>query len=133
MELRFAHLADFASMMGKLVIVGIFDLVYDRGARPIKLPQMYLVAAIDASIASGDKHRVEIRFTTADSQPAGDTVELQETVFQARGPGQLRRANIIMVVNGLHVPDVGDYEFQIWVDGAKLGDVPFSVVSTPAA
>jgi hypothetical protein len=135
MEFHFGHLADYAGpgQHNKLTIVGIFDVAYDHdpSVRPIPLPQAFLVAAIDASVAHGSVHSVEIRFTDIDNEPVGPTIELVDVPFQARGPGRPLRAQLIAQLQGLSVPDVGDYEFQIWVDGERVGDIPLYVVPNP--
>jgi hypothetical protein len=68
MDLRFAHLADYAAAdsSGKITLIGIFDLVWDRmNARPVFCPPCYLVASFAASLVERSGHDLEIRLVDA--------------------------------------------------------------------
>lgn len=131
MELRFAHLADYAAAdsSGKVTLVGIFDLVWDlTKVRPVPFPPCYLVASFAASLAEGSAHHLEIKLVDADEHsvlPALTT----ELHFGATGPGNPLRAQVVMGFGPgtLRVPELGDYAFTFLVDGVSQGRVPVSV------
>lgn len=136
MELRFAHIADFVSIdaNGKLTIVGAFDIVWhSAGTRPILFPPFYLVAAVEASIAEGADHEIEILLVDDDEKIHGRAIKGQ-LPLRSQGPGHLARGNLVIGFGSgvVSVPDYGDYYFQFRVDGVKLGQVRVSVLEAPA-
>jgi len=131
MELRFAHLADYAAAdsSGKVTLVGIFDLVWDRmSARPIPFPPCYLVANFAASLSEGSAHHLQIKLVDADERPVLPPLAA-DLHFGASGPGNPLRAQVLMGFGpgALQVPEPGDYTFVFSIDGAPLGRVPVSV------
>ncbi len=71
MELRFSHLADFATVdaSSKPTIVGIFDRVMCQpNQSPIPFPGFHLVASFEASISEGAEHELEIAFINEDEE-----------------------------------------------------------------
>lgn len=135
MQLRFAHLADYAAAdaAGKLTIVGVFDIVWDQlKERPIPFPPCYLVAAFASSLIEGAEHDLEIRFADADETPVIDTIKAK-LQLQPFGPGYPLRAQVLIGFGpgALKVPDLGDYHFRFFVDGNEIGDIPVSVLEPP--
>lgn len=131
MELRFAHLADYAAAdsSGKVTLVGIFDLVWDRmDVRPVPFPPCYLVASFAASLAEGSSHQLEIRLVDDDEETVLPALNA-DLHFGASGPGNPLRAQVIMGFGPgtLRVPQPGDYAFTFLVDGVPRGRVPVSV------
>jgi hypothetical protein len=136
MELRFAHIADFASAdsSGKLTIVGAFDIVWDgAGARPIPFPPFYLAAAIEASIAEGADHEIEIRLVD-DDEVAHANVINSKIQLRSQGVGHAARGNLLIGFGPgvIQVPELGDYYFQFRVDGKQLGSIRVSALAPPA-
>lgn len=135
MELRFAHLADYAAAdaSGKVTIVGIFDVVWDHmGVKPIPFPPCYLVASFAASVSEGSKHDVEIRFLDADDQQVMPPIKA-ELSFQTSGPGNPLRAQVLLGLGpgAVRVPQAGDYVFRFYVDGQRQGEVSVSARTPP--
>jgi hypothetical protein len=135
MELRFAHLADYASAdaSGKITIVGIFDLVYDRlKARPIPFPPCYLAATFASSVAEGSAHRLELRFADADEKDIIDPVTA-DLHFRPFGPGYPQKSAFIVGfgADSLKVPHLGDYHFSFIIDGVERGRVAVTVLDPP--
>jgi hypothetical protein len=131
MELRYAHLADFASAdaSAKITLVGIFDLVFDRvGARPVLFPPCYLAASFAASMAEGSAHTLEITVVDADEHQVFPPIRA-DLPFVSSGPGNPLRAQVIMGFGpgALRVPEPGDYLITFVVDGTRLGAVPITV------
>lgn len=135
MELRFAHLADYAAAdaSGKLTIVGVFDIVWDGlGKRPIPFPPFYLVAQLEASIAEGAEHTVEIRLVDDDERSVGGA--LSGTVhFRASGVGHPARGHLLLGFGPgfISAPELGDYHFRFFVDGHDIGALRVSVLAMP--
>lgn len=136
MELRFAHVADFASVDsgGKLTIVGVFDIVWDgAGARPIPFPPFYLVAAIEASIAEGADHEIEICLVDDDEVAQAGIIK-GSIQLRSQGVGHAARGHLLIGFGPgvIQVPDLGDYYFQFRVDGKQLGAIRVSALAPPA-
>ena len=135
MDLRYAHLADFASVdaNGKLTIVGAFDIVWvGAPVRPIPFPPFYLVAGFEASIVEGADHEVEIQLMNEDEEPCSGLL---------KGPLQLRAHGVGLPSVGqavlgfgpgvVGVPELGDYHFRFRVDGHDVGTARVSVLAPP--
>ena len=74
MELRFAHLSDFATVdaSAKPTLVGIFDHVMCKpDADTIPFPGFHLIASFEASIAEGAEHTLQIAFVNDDEEVVG--------------------------------------------------------------
>lgn len=131
MELRFAHLADYAAAdaSGKLTVVGIFDLVWDQlNQRPIPFPPCYLVASLAASVSEGSAHKIEIQFLDADDGPIMPSIEA-DVPFAASGPGNPLRAQVVLGFGpgALRVAELGDYVIRFLVDDQRVGEIPVTV------
>lgn len=136
MELRFAHLADFASAdsSGKLTVVGIFDIVWDRaGVRPIALPPFYLLAKFEASIAEGADHEIEITLVDDDENAQGSTIK-GTLEFRTHGVGHPAQSHLLIGfgLGAVSIPDTGDYHFRFRVAGKDVGSVRLSALTPPA-
>jgi hypothetical protein len=132
MELRFAHLADYAAAdaSGKLTIVGTFDLVFDRLKEvPIVFPPCHLIAVFAASVSEGSRHRLRVRFADSDEQDIIEPIET-DTAFNPTGPGYPMKAAFLAHFGPetLKVPHLGDYHFSFIMDGAELGRVAVTVL-----
>jgi len=137
MELRFAHLADYAAAdsSGKLTVVGIFDLVWDRlKLKPIPFPSCYLVASFAASFGEGSAHQLTILMVDSDEQILIEPIEL-ELQLHPSGPGNPLRAQVVLALpaGALRVPQTGDCLLRFVVDGVPLGELPVSVREPPPA
>lgn len=135
MELRFAHLADYAAgdAAGKLTIVGIFDLVYDRAKTlPIAFPPCYLIATFSASVTEGSVHGLEVRFVDADEDNIVEPISV-ELKFRPSGPGYPQRAVFLVGFGSetLKVPALGDYHFTFLIDGLEVGRTSVTVLEPP--
>lgn len=134
MQLRYAHLCDYAGLGsggGKPIVVGIFDTVYDaEQVRPIRLPISYFVARIDASLAGGTEHDLQIVVSDEDEEEV-HRFDLGATPFSPGGPGRPLSTHLIMLIAGLEFPERGDYNFQVIVDGEKLGATPLYIAEPP--
>jgi uncharacterized protein DUF6941 len=134
MELRFAHLADYAGedRLGKLVIAGIFDQVNATTQRPIVMPSCWLVVQLEAHIVEGTDHAMELRVTNADGIDVAPRISAP-IKFIPQGPGRPLRARILAQIGGLSLPDLGEYSFHLFVNGHRVADVILHVVAAQGA
>lgn len=130
MDLRYAHLCDFFTQgqNGKLIFVGVFDIVYRRSTEgSVPLPPCWLLAAIDADFAEGSDHFVELRVVNEDGQEVMARTTLVSQ-FQSLGPGRPIRAVVGIHFPNFALPDVGDFHFEYFVDGQLVGEMPLYAV-----
>jgi hypothetical protein len=133
MNFRFGFLTDYAGRghRGKLILVGIFDQVHDNaGTRPIPIPPCFLVVSIVAHATEGANHAGRVVLMNADGQELPPRIDLP-LVFIPQGPGRPLNANILIRLDGVTVPDLGDYAFHVLVDNRHVGEVVFSVTPPP--
>ncbi|HKT07801.1 MAG TPA: hypothetical protein VJR24_07900 [Gemmatimonadaceae bacterium] len=131
----FAHLCDYAGFAdrGKPIIVGAFDMLYRVDpTTPITLAQCHFIAKVEASIATGTDHEIDISVRTEDETEV-HRIGFGRVQFKPAGPGRPFSALVIVGLTGMPFPSVGDYTFQVIVDGQKAGEAPFYVVEAPAS
>lgn len=126
MELKFVHLADYATAgdKGKLTIVGIFDRLGAAADRPIGMPPFHIVGAFRAHLPEGTEHTLEIRMVTQDG---AEIFNGQLPLRFVPNPTRQLEANFTIGVFGLSLPDVGEYAFHLFVDNIHKGLLAFSV------
>jgi hypothetical protein len=133
MEMLFGHLVDFATIDNrqKLILVGIFDIVYVTEGRPIGLPNATLVAKFRASVLEGTQHMIEGRITDADGKDIHPRqhfpVDLAPEVASLGVA-----ANLLAPIGGMPFPDIGDYAFRFYEGDRQLGEIPIHIVHRPA-
>lgn len=137
MILRFGLLADYATVGagGKATIVHTFDQLRptpEKIGQPI--PPCFLVARIEGSIADAGSHTLRIRLHDSDENVLPVEIVLEEFTLGITGPGLPLARQIIVPMEGIPMPQLGDYEFVFNVDEVEIGRVPFYVVpAIPAA
>ena len=132
MELRFSHLADFATVdaSSKPTIVGIFDRVMCQpNQSPIPFPGFHLVASFEASISEGAEHELEIAFINEDEETIGPKLD-GPLLFRTAGVGHKAQANAIIgfLPGAIQVPAPGDYYFRFRLNESECGRVRVSVI-----
>jgi hypothetical protein len=131
-SLKYAHLCDYAVLgqNAKPILVGIFDQLAPAPDAPLQLPLSFFVMALQASIADGPTHTIAIVVRDEDEAEVwrGDIGVIP---FAPSGPGRPLQVLVIMGVTGLGFPRRCDYQFEVFVDNAKIGQVPFYVVDPP--
>jgi hypothetical protein len=132
MDFRFGHLCDYAGVgnAGKLILVGLFDSVFTATLDgPVAIPRSFLVFRLECGVAEGAQHAVAIRLIDEDGEEMM-SLPSAEARFFISAPGRPLTANVIAELD-IAVPHIGDYTFEIVVDGRRLGEVPFYVVPRP--
>jgi len=134
MEFRFGHLVDYATQdaRGKLILVGLFEIVHVPDGNPVGIPMGSLVASFRAAAWEGATQTIELRVTDAD----GADVHPRQQVtgeFLAEMNGVWLRANVVVQLTGLSFPALGDYAFRFYQGETQIGEVPIQFVGLPAA
>jgi hypothetical protein len=136
MEFRYGHLVDFATQdeRGKMILVGIFDLVHVPRGNPLAMPPATLVVSLRASVLEGTRHTIELRLSGPDGE---DVVERQSVTldFAPDFGGLSLAANLRFELRGLVLQSFGDHVFRVYAGDAQLGEVGFAVIpiEPPAA
>jgi hypothetical protein len=124
-------LSEYAQVTrdGKLVVAGIFDN-FDVLRKPdapadapnrIVLPPFHLVAIVTCSIADGTEHKAFVRFVNDDGKQVSDDIDLGTWRFVLNSHGRPMKVQSVIAMRGAPVPSPGDYEFELHVDGTRLG------------
>lgn len=131
MKVRLALLADYANVTteGKLNILGIFDRI-SVAKVPAVHPLMQFVLRLEARPAEVDrKHSLEIRLHGPDG---GTVFDIKgEMMLQGRGPGEPVYTNQIITLNNLQLPEIGGYNFVVFIDNDLKTEVPLAVDRAP--
>jgi hypothetical protein len=124
--LTYGHLADFASegANGKMIVVGIFDRVVVQQAGQVQMPICYLAGRLDASIADGSEHELEIRLLDGNADPILPDNPRVPVRFVSTGPGYPLIAQFVLQLVGLPLPGHGDYVFELRMGGTVVGRIP---------
>lgn len=136
--LVYAHLADYAAFVagGKPLLVGVFDQVFARGREEdgsIPIPTSFLAVKLAGSVLASGPHLLQIQLRDEDGHAIYKAVEVEHFELKPGGPGRPLGTLILAQLVGLTVPRVCDYEFEVCVDGEKVGGVPLYVVDPPPA
>lgn len=125
MELKFAMLADYVteSREGKLIIAGEFDVI-NAPRTPATHPAMFFVARVEAAPSEGVNHKVRLAVVSKNGQPIMPATPDLDVKFVETGPGRPLRGQIIAGLGPTSFPTFGDFEFQLYVDGRLLAQVP---------
>jgi hypothetical protein len=138
MRLTAFLLAEYAgvSQDNKLTIAGTIDEIQVRafpGETPpnlsgaIPIPHAYLVAQVEFSISEGLRHTGKLGLRDDDGKQVIPQVGLPEMTLAVNQFGRPMRHNSIMRIAGLVVPRIGDYVFELEVDGKVIGECPLYV------
>lgn len=133
MELRFAHLCDYAApgAGGKPTLVGIFDVLFTRTpGQPTKLPLCYVVARVQCSLFEGGDHAFRCDLRHEDGALVA-SIDLGTVKFLPAGPGRPLQFSAMLQTGGMELPAVGDYEFEFVVDGKLIGSTGLFLREAP--
>lgn len=133
MELKYAHIADFAGegAQGKAIVVGIFDTIFvGQGVQQITTAPMSVAAVIEAEVQEGSQHAIKMQLVDADGSPVIPPIE-GTVAFLATGPGRPLQAKFFLQFAPLPLPKIGDYSFDIFVDQRRIGSLPLYVIRVP--
>lgn len=124
-------LADYAAVVQKPTLVGIFDTIF-LAPQSSMLPPHYLFAHCTCPSMAGINHVAVIRLLDPDAR---ETVRYEWPITFApmHGPGGGLTAYLTIALVGVVVPDFGVYEWELAIDGTRLGTTAVHVVSRDLA
>ena len=132
MKLGFLLFAEFAANTDdmKMVIAGTFNNIVVKRAKPnipgtvsvLQLPRVFLAAKVEASISDGLRHQAELRVLNEDGKSVIQPMPLGEWVFIMSGEGRPMHFQAVIGVDKMPLPGTGEYTFELWVSGKRLGD-----------
>lgn len=131
MRLKYGLICDFAAhgMGSKPIIVHVFDFISmmrtEEGV-PLLLPLFYLSLAFEATPFEHGDTEITIRLIDQDGVEGGSWT--MPTSFRAPIPGHPASCGLALPVTGIHIPDFGEYLFEILWGSQRLGDVRFTVI-----
>jgi hypothetical protein len=113
----------------KLVIAGTFNSLKIKRSRPANpnqpgiypLPMVYLAAVVHASLSEGLTHTAELKVVNDDGATVLATT-LGPMNFVMNSHGRPLQFQAVISVPGLPLPGPGEYSFEYWVDGQRLGE-----------
>lgn len=132
MRLRYGFLCEYAGEMVNRtnMVVGIFDgMVIQRSiGEPVAVMPHVIFATVEDSSVSAPRHLMGFRLVNAD----GATLFEAEMPFNigtglVDRPGIAKAANVTCRVGAIAVPESGQFEWVILVDGERMGSIPFTV------
>lgn len=135
-ELRWGVLCDYATQGqgGKPIALHIFENFFrpaGTGAQA-PLPTFNFIGRLECSIGDGTNHAIEARILDGGGQPRA-VFQLPEQQFIPQGPGLPLTGGIMIQIQGLKLPEAGDYEFELRVKQRRIAVVDFRVLDiTPA-
>ena len=129
MFIKHAVIADavVAGGGGKWNIIGTFNTIFAPDF-PVKHPRLGLWLRIEAHDREAGKHTLRVDFVDGTGKKL---VRLPEMKFTLQREGVLEGTPLSMQVgleiNTISIPDPGNYDFAIRVDGTYLDSVPLYV------
>ena len=133
MELISASLCDFAAdYEGKLCVLGAFDTIWSK-QYPAVHPQCSIAVRLLLREEDRGPHKLQVFFIDPDGRhlipiEQGPNIDFEvpslppETFFLSR--------NFVLHFQGLPLPQPGQYEIRILIDGRTLSTLPLQFVQT---
>ena len=138
MELKLFVTAEYAATTrdNRLVIAGIFDwfpVTRPRGmsqaaAGTLVLPAFYLALRVHASLIDGTVHEAAIRVVDGSGQIVMPLAPVAQLHFGIRPQARPTVAEGVVRVPTFMVPGPGEYSFELWINGQRLGETTLYVV-----
>lgn len=129
-SLRYGFLCEYAASdsLQKPTIVGIHD-VYFTKALPgqIAIPKHYIHFRLDAHGDVSPRHLATLRLIDADANVLVQQDWALELAHRGEGLGYFANVHV-HIDQPIPLPDYGQYNWVVMVDGLRLGEIPFSVV-----
>ena len=134
MELILASLCDFAAdYQGKLCVLGAFDTIWSK-QYPAVHPQCSVAVRLLLREEDRGPHKLQVFFIDPDGRhlipiEQGPNIDFDvpplppESFFLSR--------NFVLHFQGLPLPQPGQYEIRIRIDGRTLSTLPLQFVQTP--
>lgn len=132
MRLSYAHLCDYATFgdRGKPILVGIFGHVVGvkntTGLPVIPVEPFYFVFCLEGTSAEIGQHIITVRLLDADGEMIA---KYDVPIFMAdtKDAGVAPESRFFVQIQGLALPDFGDYVWELSCGGERLGQLSLSV------
>jgi len=132
MKVEIFNLCDFAAAdsVGKLTMVGVFDVLWAREA-PITHGLCALAVRIRfGKIEEGIKN-IKISLTDSDGRLMMPAMELQAPVrIDPDSPTAI--GQVVSIISQLRLPNFGEYAVDLAIDGRQEASTPLFVKQLPA-
>jgi hypothetical protein len=131
MELISASLCDFASdYQGKLCVLGAFDTI---GAKqyPAVHPQCSVALRLLLREEDRGSHKLQVFFINPDGQyliPAAQSPNIDFDVPALPPEAFFLSRNFVLHFQGLPLPQPGQYEIRVLIDGKMISTLPLQFV-----
>jgi hypothetical protein len=139
-RLRYGLMADYAvpGAGGKATIVGVVDAFYTQPppGEPITITPHTVHLRLEAPSTMGPKHLLELKIVDEDGHIIPIEVAdgqmkdgFQMPInFAVRGDGMgLIGYMFFRAEDRIPLPDYGAYQWEVFVDGVRVGEIPFFV------
>lgn len=110
---------------GKLNLLGTFEGIAAKKA-PITRDRCSVAIRMRFAQAESGEHTVRAQLVDKDQKQVGPGMSAKLTVKLPAGRVSIAQ-NLVLNINNLQFPAFGDYEFQLWVDGVKVSQLPLMV------
>ena len=136
MDFDFGLICDYAYIgdSAKFFILGEFRYIRVLDF-PATHPRMSLALRISGYKTEGLEHKLRLKLVNADGDDVLPQLSKMEgdIKFGDIGPASVGRiqAQVAMELGGVKFEYEGDYRFDLFIDGQRLGGVPFHVMKTP--
>lgn len=138
MRLKYAHLCDYiTSVQGeKPALIGVWEVFTFLGERkewePLAIPHAFLLVSLGCSAADPEKFTFEYRLVNEDGKTCGSW-ETPNVSIPAAGtePGLERSGFAWLELMNVTVPATGDYVWEFYADGARLGQIEMQARHKP--
>ena len=131
MELISASLCDFASdYQGKLCVLGVFDTI---GAKQFPAVHPQCSVALRLLLREEDRgtHKLQVFFINPDGQyliPAAQSPNIDFDVPALPPEAFFLSRNFVLHFQGLPLPQPGQYEIRVLINGKTLSTLPLQFV-----
>ncbi len=127
MFVRFGLLGDaVVPTGGKWNLIGQFNLIWAKEF-PVRLPPMGILLRIEGDHREIGSHKLQLDFVDETGQRLGGPDPIDFEFPRPRVPGFPVEYIVGIQFAGLEVPDSGNYDFVIRVDGTYLDSIPLYV------
>jgi len=123
-RVAWAHMCDhaFYDAQGKPCLIGIFVAIFTP-----RVPATHPRCAFAFRIEGSPGEKLKMKFVLVRPDAKDPLVESPEREIDL-GPGG--HHNAVVELAQLPLPDFGEYEFRIYIDGKAVHELPFQVVRT---
>jgi hypothetical protein len=127
-----ALLADYAAQTsdGKLIVAGIFDVLFPLGGLPFRHAHMALALRIHIHPGEALKHGIRIKLVDPDGRDVLPEIG-GEFVVPEVDPVAGATAQFVLDMDNVEFKTAGRHSFDVFVDGRYEESVPLAIAAGP--